>query len=417
MKKVFAILSLLLMCHFAHSQDNKIIVRFVDSETSGALQHVRVLTASGTVLGISDRDGYAVLPFNAIATNGWLLARHDGYKIDTLRTVKEQYYLSRLSVDLETAVISSATVKRLLNLPSEYVVDYTFNGDEIVVATFSGGNGRKAKVLLLDAQGKELNRCAVPDEPMGVYRSCVGMYYCICDKQFYPLNFNNGSVSLKKPYPINLLRGLQQCEQSINGNLYYHITDKQSFRVAYGMIARGDSIFKPIVTFEEPEEARASFIELMEIIDLLEHYQFKEAGRKAGLRGMWDKGALLHINMPLYAVHDTLIVFDYSKKQVLFFDTSGTALGNVPANFEWNHAQLFNILKDAKTDKLYIHRYANKAKQTLEEITPSGNIVGMRVNIAKPFAENLKVNNGQIYYLWQDGNNAATRQLFVQQMK
>ncbi len=417
-KRLIYLLLLLTIPHLkGYSQSDKIVIRFLDAETHTRLRNVHVLTGTGVSLSTSDTSGYVVLPIDAFKTNRFLIATHRGYKYDTLRGPLEEYYLYPLSAELATATISGAPARKLINLPSEYVVDYSFNGNLILLASYSGNNGRNAKMLLLDNSGTELGRCAVPGAPVSLYNSCLGKSYCVCADKFYPLTLTGSKISLVEPYPINLLRGLQQCEQSINGNLYYHIPDKFNFRTVYGMIARGDSTFKPFTIFEQPEEARASQIELIEIISLLEHWQWHEAGRRIGLRTMWDKGALKHMNLPLQTTGDTLIVFDYFQKKLLLFDTMGASLGTKPAGFDWNAGQRFHVIKDEQTNKLYLHRYANNSAQTIEELDiHTGQTISIQT-IAKPLAENVKVHNGKIYYLWRDTKTAATPQLYVQQME
>ena len=103
------------------------------------------------------------------------------------------------------------------------------------------------------------------------------------------------------------------------------------------------------------------------------------------------------------------------QKQILLFDLSGKAVGNAPVQFEWKQYQRFSILKDDAADKIYLYRYDKQNVQTMQQLDiHRGVTTGNKIIISEPFAEDVKVYNGDIYFLWQDKAAEATRQLFIQ---
>jgi hypothetical protein len=414
---LFLFLSLFFLQLAGYAQQEKLVIHILEQEQNSALSDVRVMDSTGKLLATSDLLGYIILPVDIFAVKGYLLMSKEGFKTDTFRNMRTVVHLSRLAVSLPPTTISAATVSRLFQIQSEFVVDYGFAEDKILAVTYSGNNGGKAKLFLLDHWGIEIARCKLPDEPESLYKSCVGNYYVVCKNQFFPIIIKNDRPELGVPYDIKFLRGLQQCELMVKGNQYYRIGDKTNFRTVYGMIAAGDSVFRPFASFEEPEVARASFIEMIEILSLYEHYQFREAARRAKLRRMWDNGTLSHINMPLFAKGDTLLVFDYSNKEIDFYSLSGDATGNTPIRFEWKQSQQFRIIKDELQNKIYIHRFGNQGSQTLEEMDiNTGSTKGVRYIIDRPFVSNVYIRNGLIYFLWQDQSKPSTQQLWVQKI-
>ena len=323
-----------------------------------------------------------------------------------------------LQITLKDAIVRSSKVSRLLPEPNEYLVDYDFAGDNILAATYSGADGGHAKLFLVNKDGDELAKCKLPAEPLGLYRSCVGIPYCICGERFYPLIIDSNKITLRAPYNKQLLAGLQQCELSVKGNLYYRLADRANFAVKYGMIAKGDSAFKPIKSFEEDDVAQASWDEWQEILDLLSVVtpaNRSAAARKQLARLKWDRGSFAHINMPLIVTNDTLAIFDFFKKKILFYDLEGIPAGSVPIRFEWRQSQQFAVVTDEATGKVYIHRYGGQGVQTIEELdVRTGTTSSVKTLIERPFAEDVKVHNGDIYFLWQDKTATATRQLFIQ---
>jgi hypothetical protein len=421
--KLWPSLALLMLCFLtAYPQQEKVVVRFLDAVTNDPVYGVAVADSKGVTLSVSDSLGYCTLPFG---NSGYLLAMHAGYSTDTLRAPATVIYMQPLSVTLGTTIIRSSKINRLLRAGDEYVADYCFRNEELLIATYSGNNGSNAKLYLVTKEGEELTHIKVPKATLALYRSCLGNFYCICADVFYPIAFKDDHLNLKAPYNIGLLRGLRQCEQEIRGNLFYRISDRSNFRMLYGMIARGDSQFKPLVQFDEKEVARASFLENRiadagfeeydEMHRLWDEGNYRESYRQQLLRTMWDNGSFAHIDLPLFSSGDSVVIFDYFKKRILFYNSGGRPLGQAPIQFVWKESQRFEIIKDDATDRFYIHRYDNKERQTVEELDiKTGLVVSGRTVIGKPFPELVRVHGGDIYFLYHGIGSGGVRQLYVQ---
>lgn len=419
LKNIFLFLSLTLYCSLCTAQGNKVVLHFLDGGTNKPLNNVVLIRLSGATITTSDSSGYCVVPFDLFQGGNRAIAVCKGYVPDTLYKWAETVYLQPLQMALATATITSAKTKRVFSAPDDYVVDYEFAGDYIVAAMYKGNNGSKASLALLDKTGRVISHCPVPDEPLAVYRSCMGNCYCVCKNRFFPIMISGtGELSLRKPYPINMLAGLQQCAQSVNGNLYYKIGDKNNFRVTYGMIGKGDSMFRPFTEFEEKDVAKASYEELMEIIFLIETGHVNEASQMQGRRKMWDNVSYAHINMPLLIAGDSLVIFDFFRKKILVYNFSGAQTGSSDIHFDWRDSQHFSIIPDEPLAKIYIHRYANVNKQTVAELNiASGGESETKIALEKPLAEQVKVHDNAIYFLWHEGKSGGTRQLYVQHME
>ena len=89
----------------------------------------------------------------------------------------------------------------------------------------------------------------------------------------------------------------------------------------------------------------------------------------------------------------------------------------MPIRFEWRQSQQFTVITDEATGRVYIHRYSDQGIQTIEELDVStGTVSSYKTRIEKPFVDDVKVHNGDIYFLWQDKGATATRQLFIQRV-
>lgn len=406
-------------------QESNIVIRIMDALSAAPLSHAFITDKDGRRLAESDSLGYCALPFVPLTAAEYLLALKPGYEPDTIRNGANVIYLEPISQQMGTAIVRGNKVSRLFREPDLYVVDYLFAEDRILVAAYRGNNGSKAGLYLINREGGEVAECKLPEEPLYLYKSCIGNMYCVCREQFYPVVLTGAAIRLKAPYPVKLLSGLRQCDLSVGGNQFYRIVDRVNFKVSFGVIAKGDSVYRPLMQFDESKKgiftlldygaANASYEEYADILDFWSGEAFHEAYRRNLMRKKLDLAAIAHINVPLYTTGDSVLIFDYYNKRILFYNQFGKPTGSGPVRFEWKQSQQFEIIKDEGLDRLYLHRYSNKSSQTVEELdVTTGNGTGKRAGIERPFAELVKINNGDIYFLWQDGKAGGTRQLYVQ---
>lgn len=406
-------------------------IRFLDAATEKPLAGVAICNQAGAILALSDSNGLCSLKPEQARSASFLMAAKTGYEPDTFKELSPVVYLQPLNNELQTVVIHSKKCRRFWNNNSAFVVDYLLNGRNVLVAATFSGKGPRNRLVFLNAEGALIAECRLPEEPIRLFESCTGSFYCVCATKFYPVTVTGASISIGTPYPIRLFSGLTRCEQSIDGNRFYRTVDRDHLQVNYGMMARGDTQLRPLMRFDENSKkpysllnisdqkaAAASYEEYQEILADWAGEDFHEAYRKELVRKMLDMGTIAHINIPLLTIGDSLLIFDYYRKQLLYYSQNGRPLGPVPVRFRWNDAQRFEFIKDNLNDRIYIHRYDNRSRQTVEELIPSaGTCSGHVFLLGKPLVENMKINGGVLFMLWQDAASHTTRQLYIQPME
>jgi len=415
MRRLFTYLSFIFLLNisaqaFGQLRTDTLTMRFMDVEIP--LRNVVVYLRNGIVLAHSDSGGYIHIPAYYLQYT-YLIAVHDNYLPDTIRQYQETIYLYPINITLKETVISSKTTQRILQSNAEYVVDYDFVGDNILVASYNGAFGRNAKLFLLDNDGDTLALTKLPSQPLSLFKSCVGKYYCVCYGKFYPLTVDSGNLQLGEPYDIKYLPGLKQCQAELNGNLFYKICDPDSFLVTYAYVEKGDSVFHTFFQFHDSLAFIGSREEDIYATED-EHRMFRPKFEVGLLRGLWDKSSLRAIDVPLFIKDDTLVIFDHTNKMVRYFNLIGIEVKRSPCHFLDNKNLYADIIKDGFTEKFYLHPLNHGETQILNEILMKEGILDYHtLKMKRPFAENIKVHNGHIYFLWQDHNHAGTRQLFV----
>lgn len=412
MKKL-SLYSILIACligkAFNAAAQQQIRLQFIDNSNHAAVSRVSIFDREGKELASSDKDGYVTLK----APTDYFIALRKGYKPDTIRNQGSSVvYIRPLSVTLDDVIVNSKKVRRILHSAMEYVVDYDFAGDNILVASYSGDNGRNAKLFLLNDSGDTLALTKFPDQPIALFRSCTGHHYCITKDKMYPLEVDETAIRISHPWNIDMLPLLSQCEQSIGNTFYYHFVDREAFSSVYSYKKADDLVTVPFYSIAQPTDARGNFEEEQEILAMLQFGNFKQAMKLNGMRKLRNNISYRSLGLPIFRTSDSLVIFDFNKMLINYFEPDGKALPQTGIAFDPGKTFRISIIQDLTTSRCYIY---DPVSQSLEEVNiHSGEKENGPIALRKPFAEKVKVHKGNIYYLWQDGGNSATRQLFVQ---
>ncbi len=412
MKKIslYGILLICVLCRpFGSRAQERIHLQFVDGNNNTALSEVAIVDDKGHEVASSDEDGYVSIA----PASKYFIAVHKGYKPDTLKDFHNSVIsMEPLSVELGDVYISNKKVRRVLHSAMEYVVDYDFVGNDILLASYSGNNGRHAKLFLLNPTGDTLALKRFPDEPLALFKSCTGNYYCICTDKMYPISIEKGTISVGVPMDKKILPLLSQCEQSIGDTYYYRFTNKETFSSVYSSWQVQDSTAVPFYKIEYPAAARGNAEEIHEIMSMLQFGDFRGAAKLNGMRRLKNDVSYRNIGLPIFRTADSLVIFDFDKNRINYFAPVHRALAQTAIQFDPGKTFRISIIEDLVTNKFYLYDMANQA---LDEIDiHSGKRQNEPMSLHKPFADKVKVHNGDIYYLWQDERNNSTRQLFVQ---
>ena len=397
-------------CSVRAAAQQQVKLQFIDATTNEPVSKVVLITQEGTETATSDKNGFVTI---APAEGKYLIAIHKGYKPDTFRNNASPIIrLKPLSVELDDIYVTNKKLHRVLHSGMEYVVDYDFVDDNILVASYSGNNGRNAKLFLLNDMGDTLALQKFPDEPVALFKSCTGRYYCVCTDKLYPLNIEEGKINLREPYDIKVLVMLKECEQNIDSTFYYHSVDREAFSSVYSLRNVNDIAPKPFYKIEQYADALGNAEEQQMVARMLSLGNFRGAAKLNGIRILRNDISYRSFGLPIFRTSDSLVIFDFNKKKINYFSPNGATIARTGISFNTGKTFRINIVQDIATGKFYLH---NTATQMLEEINvSSGETQGPGIAIKKPFAEKIKVHKGNVYYLWQDLQNNSTRQLFVQ---
>lgn len=428
-------------------------VLFKDASHPSVLEDVVLWTPSGEEIGRSGKSGYAGIKTDTRGEQ-MIIAIKDGYRPDTLyvNQLPDIVFMRPLSVVLKEAVISSSKVQRVFKDVRQYVTDYDFAGaDNLVVAT----HGYKSpRLLLLTQDGTPLSEMNLYARATALFCNCTGQRYIHIEHKLYPVSTDDNVMTPGTPYEDLALYAMRQCQLDLQGNRFYRMIDYEKFHVIYSVLPAGDSILHPFFDLMNPNAAYNSWREgkIMYSLQAMANdaatkqtpvtttpgagmppttlstgsvglanlsyalTMFNDASRTSYQRQMFDNINLHKLVAPIFTTDSLAVIFDLYSGMIRFFDRNGIPQQAIPLLAATGNNAQVNILKDGTTNRFYMHRYGNLNQQTVQELDiHTGNVTGAPVMLEKPLAENVKIRNGLIYYLWQQGGGSgATQQLFVQ---
>lgn len=420
MKKVMLLLLLLVSTVAARSQelnDDYTDVYVIDAMTLEPIEGVMAMVADREA-GTSDANGRLVFSryFRNLSPN--LVFFKDGYVLDsiTLPYVPDTFYLRPLAQVLPEAVVSNKKSTLLLKSGYEYVVDYDFIEDYILVATYSGSNGKKAKLFVLSELGDTVAIQDFKFAPEKLFKSCVGKYYVVTMQAIYPLDIDlkKGSIKVERARSIDKLKGFEECTLASQNKFYYRIADSSVFRVVFAYSRKGDLHLYPFQTLHQPDVLMASIEDRIRVIQLLQWGDYKEAAHVSRLMRMYDKNAFKRIDVPMFQKEDSLLIFDFEDRLIHYYNMDGILVKKVPILFDEGAIMHVKVLQDVGTEQFYLWVKRKESEQNIYKIDEdNGALYLYEMQVEKPLVENIKIRDGKLYYLWQDGLG-STRQLYIQ---
>ncbi len=419
MKKAVSFLLFLAVMLTTSAQELKpeyAAVYMLDEITLQPIEGVLAIVNNRDV-GESDEDGRLVFSRYVRNISPILIFFKDGYALGsiTLPYVPDTFYLRPLSGVLEEAIVTDKKVELLLRSGTEHVVDYGFVDDHILVASHSGYGGKDAKLFMLNDMGDTLSMKRLNVPAKSLYRSCIGQYYLVSYNAIYPINIdpNSKNISLGKWKPLATLDALKQCVYYIDSTYYYKFINKRLFNVTFALAKEGDTVLRFFKEMSQPDVLIASIEDQIKIIKLLEYGQYKEAAHIQRLARMWDNSSFKRINVPLFRKGDSLLIFDFDEHLIHYYSLDGYKYSDKPMQLEQGDLMRTLVLQDELTGEFYILDERQSAQNIRSISLKNAALVSSIIRLEKPFANNIKIKGGNIYYLWHDGNGSTT-QLYIQ---
>lgn len=338
----------------------------------------------------------------------------EGFKPDTVltRDIPDKLYMRPLEGTLKEAVITNKISERVLKSGSESVVDYAFVADKILIASFMGNKRKHGKLFLMNKYGDTIMMSSPVPAPEKIFRNCVGRYYLVSINAIHPItiDYEQNEILFDDPLSLKAYALLQSCELFIDNTYYYKIRDRSTFRVMFALADKGERNVRLLTKLEQPEVLYASIDHLMWALSQKDP---RTRQKLLHLRAWFDRDFFRKIDVNLYAKADSLVIFNFDDREILFYTREGNYLGATPIQFYKTLVADPEIIQDEATGDFYFLEDNSMRTQITKIDLHTGAAASRPVVLEKRFADIVKIRDREVYYVWQ-GKHHVTNQLYVE---
>jgi len=406
-KRIHTLLAFLLVGIYATAQERQIIQGYCKDENGNAIENVSVYAHDSLLVSVTDEQGRFTYSFAKAGIK--LRFAHMAYE-PTYYTIKEKDINGKnLTVKMKTkshelleAVVTANVPKIAFDNPVMSVIDYTLREDGIYMIVY---RRRNSALLHLSFDMDTLHELPISSRYKYLNKDAFGDIYALNDYQASLVGF------------IELDNGKKMMMN------FYHSMSRKSFYDKFAtIVAASDSIFitgryfmynKEMSyygnTFGIDNEPR----ELHRIVDedALDDIWLMQHTGGIG-KNYWVTDPIYN---PIYACDNKFYIFAYTDHETLVLDAVGNELERHPLTFheyrKWNGEMVPDrrwkqkMLMDAARKEFYTF-FVNDGVYTLKRIDmKTGTVTSVMDLSGYPFAENMRIHDGVLYFIYPTGVN------------
>jgi hypothetical protein len=323
-------------------------------------------------------------------------------------------------VTLSEAEITAETYKVFKGSHQE-IIDYNFMDTNILILSYNN-NKNCHELIFLDDNFDTINIKDISNlkKPKQLYKDCMGCCHLLTKDSAYQVYSNNQSTQLI--YPIHLDKFysiLGDCLFETSTHIAFENKASNNPKKEYAAIdvsdlpslTSGDEKWKHSFYLIDKKTHETTVLdqvyEWQKKRDAFDHALFvaKDSPRNFGdilrfAEMVYYKPAFQY----LQTLNDTIYYFNHLKSQIDIFSVNLVLLKSIHIEYHNQNNWKPIIIVDNKKNKVYTI-FTSGAMYSLAEINLRSGLVKEVAKIEKLFPQKIKVNNGQLYFLYKDVNN------------
>lgn len=404
-----------------------------DASDGKHLTDVVIIVPNSTTGTFTDDKGQFIIAVDT--TQNILIFSKVGYerksislnKTTTNLTIK----LQRKTVELHEVKITADVAKPITKNRGLGLVDYDFwNDDTLLIVGCRNNNPSKSKLYLITEYGDTISSVAIPEKPTSLYTDCINNHYIVCTENFYEIYFDSGMIKIYPLEAITKFRNVMQpCVAAIDSMFIYSIIKGESKQTMAAFNYTTHNYLQMYVSFNRNNGKYKQFATIADrklLRQLFEEEKRVKENYRSGLyRSAFDaqmdfmfahKILFKEVFAPLFKIDTLLYIFNFSESMIQSFTGLPNHINNVPLQFGDERDFKRAIYQDRKNQKLYAGFLSNGINE-LRYIDVANGELKMGYLVKKHFAENIRIRNNNIYFLYKDFETDDVRVLYKQQME
>lgn len=410
------------------AQDNTFAIsgQVTDSVTKLPLSNVNVqiigtlrgtVTDSGGVFKLYSKEKEIILLFSLM-----------GYERKYVKIKKEvnsqvEIYLQPKAETIKEVVISSSPTETILKSDRSHVIDYNFYGENILLIT-TGFNFSRPKLVLMNPSLDTLSIINIPEKPVRLFKDCMHNIHVVGEKKTYQVFYEASKLKLLAPFDLETFEAiLFPCVAGDSLNLYFNEkygsgnikmerfnlkTNNHALRYYYINKSSREKQNLTTIVDQKTMELRAEedkYLDDKEAAGMYRKPILKEFDRIFAETILYKE-----VYAPLFKLNDTIYIFNYLESKIQCYSPSGKLTKELGITFHEEE----NWKREMCIDEKYFSAYAffeSNGITEVKEINLNNGSVKYSFKVPVPFIENIKVDKGFVYFLYQGKEYTDTRSL------
>ena len=418
---LFVILIFQLNTIYCQTKPFVISGQVIDSLNRKPIPNINIISTTNDIGVITDINGF--FEILAPSTSDTLVFSFVGYKTIQifLHYSSDTNILVRLlptTYSLNEVTISSNknTYNSFIN--NVTILDYDFLGDSILVLQKSRSMGGKPSLVLLDSDYDTLLYCKdIPRRANKIFKDCLHSFHILTKDSAYQIVFQDKSISFYKPIDIHwFYQTLENCLFEKDGNIFFEFPVYQGYGHEIFFINEKNKKKNLFVKYVDTK----SLSNLRDDISAISSDYYLHSVVNASTN---DSLAVSHINSfnrssryirefgdqpienSICLLDDTIFYFNYYESKIQSYFSLKEPPIEIPIDYKNTYGWGSKLLIDHIEEKIYsIHK--NKAFYQIYLVNTGLGKIQFRTKVSLFKSENLKINNGYVYYLSRPNSSA-----------
>ena len=451
--KLGVLVSFLFLTSMALSQQSKFTIRgtISDKTTGEPIEGVNISIKDSQGGGSTNAMGQFSIKYSRLPLI--LEFSHINYKNESLRFEFSPMNEIRVEMEqkpgeLDPFVLTSQKIDTLFYDKVYSVLDYELCDKGILLLIFRSRLSR-SELLLTDYDGNRLLELKVlPMKPLTLYKDCLDEIHVISKTKAHQVNLDDDQIRLYDPYELDHFKEVMEgCLFKIGDKVYFEDYEFYDLIKKYYYVNTTDTSAHLLTTlqdeeklgflYDNPENFNLPSQESKPTIKSLSGMP-GDANVLEGIRNMTvelrlNKMAYLSkIYAPMYAMKDSISIFNHPKNQIEFYNTSDSLLGTTDINYHHIEKKdplstvIYAFAKSTKwLQEIYIDEKKNAAytifrnlsgTKDLKEIDLNTGELTFKLNIPFPYVQKIKVRNDNVYFVYKGFGESQRKKLFRQRI-
>jgi len=306
------------------------------------------------------------------------------------------------------------------------ISDFEFYEDKLVLLSYEGKFKKKWKLQLTGTSNELISEYYTPKKPKRLFKDYEGKIYLITEFEVYLITVFKKEFRLRPIDKKQFYRFTTRIVDTVKNHFLYSDFSENYPGFSYYAQHKNDTISKKIHYTENKFMMELYRAEFKYVSGREKLWAFRQEMRTGIDKEIWIGAKNFTQSLyyeplyaPLFVKEDTILIFDHYSDLLFKIDTDFNKIDSIPIKYHkgknkknWEEP----ILKDKEEQKLYA-LFLKNGYYYLKYINLNNGEIENAFKLNYRYAENVKVKNGYVYYIYRPFESLQRKFLYREIIK